>query len=66
LYVIEKDKDIRNLIFIALFYAKYKKEFKIKHEILTNLTEVLAGRKINGYPTYKELKDRAEVYGIKV
>jgi len=66
LYVVEKDKDIRNLIFVALFYAKYKKEFKIKHGILTNLNEVLAGRKINGYPTYEELKDRAEVYGIKV
>jgi len=66
LYVVEKDKDIRNLIFIALFYAKYKKEFKIKHEILTNLVAILAGRKIDGYPTYKELKDRAEVYGIKV
>ena len=66
LYVVEKNRDIRNLIFIALFYAKYKKEFKIKHEILTNLTEVLAGRKIDGYPTYEELKDRAEVYDIKV
>jgi len=66
LYVVEKDKDIRNLIFIALFYAKYKKELKIKHEILTNLTEVLAGGKVDGYPTYEEIKDRAEVYGIRV
>jgi len=66
LYVVEKDGDIRNLIFIALFYAKYKREFKIKHEILTDLNAVLAGRKIDGYPTYEELKDRAEVYSIKV
>ena len=66
LYVVEKDSDIRNLVFVALFYAKYKKEFKIKHEILTNLTAVLAGKKIDGYPTYEEIKDRAEVYGIKV
>lgn len=66
LYIVEKDRDIRNLIFVALFYAKYKREFKIKHEILTNLIAVLAGGKIDGYPTYEELKDRAEVYGIKV
>ena len=66
LYILEKEKDIRNIIFVALFYAKYKKEFKIKHEILMNISAVLAKRKVNGYPTYQEIKDRAEVYGIKV
>lgn len=66
LYVVEKDKDIRHLIFIALFYAKFKDEFKIKHEILTNLSAILAGGEINRYPKYQEIKDRAEVYGIKV
>jgi len=66
LYVTEKDLSIRNLIFIALFYAKYRKEFKIKHPILMNLDVVLAGKKIEGYPSYNEIKDRAEVYGIEV
>ncbi len=66
IYVAEKDKDIRNLIFIALFYAKFKKEFKIKHPILMNLSAVLAGGEIKGYPKYEEIKDRAEVYGIEV
>lgn len=66
LYVVEKDKDIRHLIFIALLYAKFKDEFKIKHPILMNLSAILAGGEINGYPKYQEIKDRAEVYGIKM
>ena len=66
LYIVEKDMDIRYLIFIALFYVKYKKEFKIKHQILMNISAVLAGREIKGYPKYQEIKDRAEVYKIEV
>ena len=66
LYIVEKDKDIRNLIFIALFYAKFKNEFKIKHEILMNISAVLAKGTVKGYPSYQEIKDRAEVYGIEV
>jgi len=66
IYIIEKDNDIRYLIFIALFYAKYKKEIKIKHQILENINLVLAGKDVKGYPTYQEIKDRAEVYKIKV
>ena len=66
LYVVEKDMDISSLIFVALFYAKFKKEFKIKHLILMNLSAVLAGGEIKGYPKYQEIKDRAEVYNIEV
>ena len=66
LYILEKDMDIRYLIFIALFYAKYKKELKIKHHILMNINAVLAHKEIKGYPRYQEIKDRAEVYNIKV
>lgn len=66
LYIVEKDPDTRYLIFIALFYAKYKKKITLKHQILLNLSAVLAGTKIKGYPTYQEIKDRAEVYKIKV
>jgi hypothetical protein len=43
-----------------------KNEFKIKHEILMNISAVLAKGKIKGYPNYQEIKDRAEVYGIKL
>ncbi len=66
LYIAEKDMDIRHLIFIALFYAKYKKEFKIKHQILITLDAVFKGADIKGYPKYNEIKERAEVYNIEV
>ena len=67
LYVAEKDKDIRTLIIVALFLAKYKKELsKIQNHIVTNLLKVFAGEKIQGYPTINEIKDRAEVYNIEV
>ena len=62
----EKDKSIRNLIFLALFYAKSRKKLRVKHPILANLNIVLAKGKVKGYPTYKEIQDRAEVYNIKV
>jgi len=66
LCIVEKEKNIRNLIFIALFYAKFKSEFKIKQEILMNISAVLAKGTVKGYPSYQEIKDRAEVYGIAV
>ena len=31
-----------------------------------NISAVLAGREIKGYPKYQEIKDRAEVYKIEV
>ena len=64
LYIEEKEHSIQNLIFIALFYLKFK--IQINHKILTNLNLVLKGKKIKNYPSYQEIKDRAEVYGIKV
>ncbi|MBD3204200.1 hypothetical protein GF327_07940 [Candidatus Woesearchaeota archaeon] len=67
LYIVEKDFSIKNIIFIALFYAKYKKEFsKIKHEIMDKLNKVFSGKEIKNYPTLEEIKDRAKVYDIKI
>lgn len=66
LYIEEKEHDIRYLIFIGLFYAKYKKELKVNHPIIRNLSEIFSGKNINGYPSYQEIKDRADVYNIKL
>jgi hypothetical protein len=66
LYVLENDFDARNLIFVALFYAKFKRELKIKHQIIKNLDAVFRGEEMAGYPNLKEIKERAEVYNIKV
>lgn len=66
IYIAEKENDARDLIFIALFYAKYKNEIKIKHPILMNLSVILSGKNIKGYPNYQEIKDRADVYNIRL
>jgi len=66
IYIAEKENDVRDLIFVALFYAKFKKDIKIDHEILTNLSLVLLGKNIKDYPNYQEIKDRAEVYNIEL
>ena len=67
LYVAEKSKETRELIFIALFLAKYKKELsEIKHPIVENLKKILSGEIISGYPHLAEIKDRAIVYNIEL
>lgn len=67
LYAAEKENDIRILIFVALFMAKYRKELSgIQHPIVRNLAKVFAGENIPGYPALDEIRDRAKVYGIKV
>ena len=67
LKIVEKTKDFRDRMYLALFYYKYKKEFKeIKHEILDNLNKIFNGEKIDRYPPLKEIKERAKVYNIKM
>ncbi|NQV09255.1 hypothetical protein HQ529_05370 [Candidatus Woesearchaeota archaeon] len=67
IYRAKKDGGIRNLILVALFYLKYKKDLtKIKYEIIDNLNKVLHGEKVKNYPSLSEIKDRAEVYDIKI
>lgn len=67
LAVVEKTKEFRDRLYLALFYYKYKKEFKeIKHEILDNLNKIFAGEKIERYPPLKEIKEKAKMYDIKM
>jgi len=67
LIVAEKSRDIRDLIFVALFLAKYKKELsKVNHLLVKNLNRVFSGEKIPGYPGLEEIKDRAKIYQIEV
>ncbi|HOW29807.1 MAG TPA: hypothetical protein PK685_04025, partial [archaeon] len=67
LAIVEKTKEFRDRLYLALFYYKYKDEFKdIKHPILDNLNKIFAGEKIDRYPPLKEIKEKAKVYGIKM
>jgi hypothetical protein len=65
--VAEKDPSVRNIIFIALFYLKHRDSLRrIRHPILVNISKVLGGESVPGYPSPEEIKDKAQVYGIKV
>lgn len=67
LYIAQKETDIQNLTFIGLFYRKYKDELqKIKHPILDKIKLVLKKENIEGYPTLEELREKAEIYDIRL
>jgi len=66
LFITEKDKDIRHLTYISLFYIKYKNELTdVKHPILTNIKQILQGKHIKGYPSLEEIQEKADVYDIR-
>lgn len=67
LYITEKDKNIRNIIYIALFYLKFKKELsRIKHHIIENIKLIIKGQRITEYPTIEEIKEKCEIYDIRI
>jgi len=67
LLITEKESNIQNIILVALFYLKHKKELKsIKHQIIDNLNKTFNGEKVKNYPSLQEINDRAEVYNIEV
>lgn len=67
LYVAEKEKEIRNKIYIALFYRRHRKGMKeVQHDIIKKINKVLNGQKIKGYPSLAEIKEKAEIYDIRI
>jgi predicted transcriptional regulator len=64
LKVVSIENDISSKIFLSLLYIKYKPN--IRHEILTNIKKILKGNYIKNYPTLNEIKDRADLYDIKL
>lgn len=67
LYVAEKEPSVRHFIFLALFYCKFEGELKdMNHDIVENLKLVLQGERIKGYPSFEEIKEKADMYGIEI
>jgi len=65
LYVAEKEKSIRDYIYVALFYLKYRKKLSsVKHPLINSLLQILKGKIIPGYPGLEEIKEKAEIYNI--
>lgn len=66
IFIVKKDFTIKNLIFLSLFYIKFRKSFSIKDEIILNINKVLNGEIITNYPSLAEIKLRAKIYDIVV
>lgn len=67
LYVAEKEGTVRNITYVALFYVKFKKGLRdVRHPLLEKVKAVLEGKRIVGCPTLEELKEKAEIYDIKL
>ncbi|EMR75292.1 hypothetical protein MBGDF03_00828 [Thermoplasmatales archaeon SCGC AB-540-F20] len=67
LYITQKEKNIRNLTFICLFYLKNKNNLlSIKHPITDKIRQILKGKNIQNYPTLEEIKEKAEIYDIRI
>ncbi|MDI6738008.1 MAG: hypothetical protein QME12_05860 [Nanoarchaeota archaeon] len=67
LWTANKIKDTRHIIYIALLYISHKKQLhNIKHPVLDNITLILKGAKIEEYPSLDEIKEKAELYDIKI
>ena len=67
LSITQKEQEIRYLTYIALFYAKYKDELTdVHHVLLDNIKQILQGKHLEGYPTYEDIKEKADVYDLRL
>ncbi|MDD4877410.1 MAG: hypothetical protein PHO02_00045 [Candidatus Nanoarchaeia archaeon] len=67
LWVANKIKDARHIIYIALLYISHKKQLSaINHPVLDNIKIIFKGAKIEEYPSLDEIKEKAEIYDIKI
>ena len=67
LILTEIDNSIRNITNLSLFYLKHKQHLQpIHHPIIKNIKKILEGKTIKGYPTKEGIKEKAEIYDIKI
>jgi len=67
IYIINKEKDYRYLTYLALFYIKFRDDFsKIKNPVLKKIGNILKGDKIGGYPNLDEIREKGELYDIRI
>lgn len=64
LLVTKTDFDYRNLVFLAIFLLKHN--VKSDDEIVKNLYGVFRGSSIEGYPSKKDLQEKAKLYGVSL
>lgn len=63
LFVTQHEKTVYNLLYLAVFFCKFRKSLsKINYPLLVQLKEVLDGKAIPGFPSPQEIKEKLEVY----
>jgi predicted transcriptional regulator len=67
LIILRDDPEYRKQLYAMLFYLKNKSKLKgIKSELVYKLREILSGKKIEGYPSLNDIKEKAQQFDIKL
>ena len=66
IHSLDSAEDLRQKLFCILFYLKNKEALsEVRHPMMESIIAVLRGDRVKGYPTLKELKEEAELYGLR-
>lgn len=60
---------LQQRLFCILFYLKNRDRLELEsvdHPVIKDIQAVLHGKRIKGYPTLDEIRDRAELYDIEI
>jgi len=58
---------IRRKVLCALFFLKHKKKLlNLDHPEIKKIQEILKGKSISNYPSFEEIKEKADIYDIKI
>lgn len=67
IHSLDSAEDLRQRLFCILFYLKNRDKLgEVEHPMMTDIKAVLQGERIKGYPTLEDIRDRADLYGIRL
>jgi predicted transcriptional regulator len=67
LYVVSEDEDWWLRMMALIFYAKHKDELKgTKHKMKDEMDAVLTGSDVKGWVPLREIRERADMYGVEL
>jgi hypothetical protein len=67
IHSLDSAEDLRQRLFCMLFYLKNRDKLgEVKHPMMKDIEAVLQGERIKGYPTLEDIRDRADLYGIRL
>ncbi len=67
MHSLDSAEDHRQRLFCILFYLKNGDKLKgIEHPMMKDLEAALHGKRLEGYPTIEEIKDKVDLYGIGI